>query len=134
MLVSLLASLLGIILSPIQQAVTTFVLLSLILTSIYFLFLRAPLQHLAAILPTSALSALTLPFTIVPSIRGTYCDSIGIGCTPEPLPIARLARTISDQALQAHDIFQSVVALGNPASLGLHHTEYAILSAKSVSG
>ena len=39
------------------------------------------------------------------------------------MPIARLARTVSDQALQAHDIFQSVVALGKPEALGLHHTE-----------
>ena len=104
----------------------------LLLTTAYY-SLRGPVTSLVtSFIPTSALSLLGAGFAIpraglrliVPTgVSSTYCDLIGVGCTVEPLPIARLARTVSDQALQAHDIFQSVVALGNPANMALHHTE-----------
>lgn len=31
--------------------------------------------------------------------------------------------TVTEQATQAHDIFQSISAMGDPSHLGLHHTE-----------
>lgn len=123
---SLLASILGLVLSPVQQALSSFILLGLIIVSSYYM-IRSPLQSLAShLLPAGTMSTLLLsPFYLV-SPRGlmdAYCSTIGIGCEADPLPVARLARTVSDQAVKAHDIFQSVVALGSPDSLGLHHVE-----------
>ena len=131
-LVSILAQLVGLALSPVANALSAFVLLLLVLLSLYY-FIRSPLQTFASfLLPSSAMTTFLSSLSNLPrlqpkSVRIAYCSSIGIGCKDEPLPIARLARTVSDQALQAHDIFQSVVALGKPESLGLHHTECVML-------
>ena len=128
-LANMLLGLLGVALTPVTNAISSFVLLLLILGTAY-LALRSPIQNIASLLlPSSLLSIagpLLSPITILhpASLKTAYCSTIGIGCEVEPLPVARLARTVADQALQAHDIFTSVVALGNPANLGLHHTEY----------
>ena len=127
-LANMLLSLLGLAISPVTNAISSFVLLLLILGTAY-LFLRSPLQALTSILVPSSLIAIARPLLgpvaiLHPgNLKSAYCSTIGIGCEVEPLPVARLARTVADQALQAHDIFTSVVALGNPANLGLHHTE-----------
>lgn len=54
-----------------------------------------------------------------------YCDTIGIGCSSgnEQVDVGKLAKQIGTQALQAHDMFTSVVALGDPAALALNHVE-----------
>lgn len=63
-----------------------------------------------------------------------YCGSIGWGCSGRQqrqarTDVARLARSVSEQATQAHDIFQSISALGNPKMVpGLHFVELWELS------
>lgn len=127
-LANMLLTLLGLAISPITSAISSFVLLVLILASLFYL-VQSPLRAIATILVPSSLLSITRPFVspiavLHPvNLKAAYCSTIGIGCEVEPLPVARLARTVADQALQAHDIFTSVTALGNPANLGLHHTE-----------
>lgn len=127
MLLSVALGALGIALSPVQSAITTFVLLSLVLGTA-FLALQSPLASLASLLvPSSILSIPALlgstGFSPISALKGPYCSVIGIGCQPAMYPVARVARTVSDQARQANDIFQSVVALGDPNNLGLHPAE-----------
>eukprot|EP01113_Clastostelium_recurvatum_P033302 TRINITY_DN4387_c0_g1_i9.p1 TRINITY_DN4387_c0_g1~~TRINITY_DN4387_c0_g1_i9.p1 ORF type:complete len:499 (-),score=92.98 TRINITY_DN4387_c0_g1_i9:3-1322(-) len=69
----------------------------------------------------AAFSALS---SIPSSLKGAYCHLPFAPFCPEPLaPIAQIARTVSDQAVRASTIFESVLALGDPASIGLHQTE-----------
>jgi hypothetical protein len=75
----------------------------------------------------------TSPFSLLPSGADMaalpttiYCTTIGIGCSARPkkeVEVARLARSVASHAHQAHDIFQSVIRLGDPGSLGLYHPE-----------
>ena len=127
LIVSLIFSLLGIALSPVANALSAFFLLAFVLAAIYY-WGRSQLGTLTSSLLLPASTLLLSPFSGVAylhptSLKTAWCTKVGIGCEAQPLPLARLARTVSDQAIQAHDIFTAVVALGNPANLGLHHTE-----------
>lgn len=67
------------------------------------------------------------PYLALVSPTSLYCNSIGWGCQPRRPPsgdLARLARSVSEQATHAHDIFQSISALGDPALVpSLHFVE-----------
>lgn len=86
-----------------------------------FLYYTVSVPFASMLSPLSLLPRITNYPTVV------YCDLIGIGCGSQPKKrkptVAALARTVSEQATQAHDIFQSISAMGDPSSLGLHHTE-----------
>lgn len=80
----------------------------------------------ALIQPTKLLasySAAPLTFvtcSLLPGLSLPFCPP------PKPLlsfPVAQIARSISQSARQASDIFESVVELGDPGRLGLHQAE-----------
>lgn len=127
LIVSLIFSLLGIALSPVANALSAAFLVLFIVVALFY-GIRSQLGTLTSSLLLPASTLLLSPFSDVAylhptSLKTAWCANVGLGCEAQPLPLARLARTVSDQAIQAHDIFTAVVALGNPANLGLHHTE-----------
>lgn len=72
-------------------------------------------------LPSSSLHLSALP--------SYYCATVGWGCNASTrrgskADVARIARSVAEQAHTAHDIFQSISALGDPAMVpGLHFVE-----------
>ncbi|KAI5481619.1 hypothetical protein MNV49_002845 [Pseudohyphozyma bogoriensis] len=52
-----------------------------------------------------------------------YCSTVGVGCVKPKRPLGGVARSVKVQAMQAMDLFQSVLALGGPDGVGtnLHH-------------
>jgi hypothetical protein len=79
--------------------------------------------YLWTFVPSLHLSGLTILRPALYSIPTLYCSTVGIGCGPRKPSIAKLARTTADQANQAHDIFQSLISLGDPKTHTLAFTE-----------
>jgi hypothetical protein len=83
-------------------------------------------------LPLSSLSLLSSSAkALTPLLTSLYCSTISLGCSrtssssspPPTLHIGRVARSLTDEASRASDIFASVVELSSLQGLGLHQTE-----------
>lgn len=96
---------------------------------VFLLFVKYHLSQYTPLLSVS--SILSSPYHILSSSPANlYCASVGWGCrsgssaTAPNQDVGRIARSVADQATQAHDIFQSISSLGNPSLMpGLHFVE-----------
>jgi len=133
LLVTILKSLLDVLVYPLQlllssaQSIITVALCFAVLLAFLYYTLRQPLTNL--FMPLSSIHHLLYRYPTT-----MYCKTIGIGCEGysgwrsnggkrKKTTIAALARTVADQATQAHDIFESLSAVGDVTNMGLHHTE-----------
>lgn len=124
-LAALLSRLFGIAFSPLLS-ILSYAVWTSILVGIAIYLLRQPISTFTALL-TSPLSFVPSPYAVLSLPTIAYCSTIGIGCSGaadrKQAEVARLARSVATHAHQAHDIFASVVRLGDPKSLGLYHPE-----------
>lgn len=78
-------------------------------------------------MPTLSLGYLAFPAIprLTATLKSGYCNTIGFGCpdADKYAYIGEFSRQVSNQALQAHDMFTSIEALSNPKGLSLHHVE-----------
>jgi hypothetical protein len=61
--------------------------------------------------------------SVVTPLSYIYCSTVGIGCASRKPNVAKLAKTTANQAAQANDIFQSLIALGDPKTNTLAFSE-----------
>lgn len=112
--------------APIQEAIKWIIILSFFAISIYYV-IRSPMQSaLGAVSGASSLISLgPMLYSGIMSPVQVYCSTVGIGCSTDgdPVDVGKIAKQVGTQALQAHDMFTSVVALGDPAALALNHVE-----------
>lgn len=100
----------------------------LLLLSILVIGISVALSYAKALLPSfgplATLASLAGRVSVTPATQ-LYCSTIGIGChrEEEQFAVGDLAKNVATQASHAHDIFQSLVKLGNPKSMGLYHVE-----------
>lgn len=112
--------------APIQDAIKWIIILSVFTMALWYV-IKSPIQSALSVVSgaTSIVSLGPLLYSGITSPARLYCDTIGIGCSSgtEQVDVGKLAKQIGTQALQAHDMFTSVVALGDPAALALNHVE-----------
>lgn len=128
LIVTLLKSLIDLLLFPLQailssvQSIIALVLCFVVLLGFLYYILRQPLTDFLSPLSTIHRIVLRNPTAL-------YCNVIGIGCGDgkKKPSVDAIARTIAEQATQAHDIFESLSSMNEPGNLGLHHTEFVFL-------
>lgn len=109
-----------------RDAVKWIIILSFFTTVLWYV-IKAPLHSALGVVSgaSSIISIGPMLYSGLTTPVRLYCDTIGIGCSSEheKIDVGRLAKQVGTQALQAHDMFTSVVALGDPAALALNHVE-----------
>jgi hypothetical protein len=136
--------------APISSALSNFVLIALLALAAYAVILYSipssfyGIAKTVTFFPSSVTPFISVTRHVGGAGRWAWCRTVGWRCSVDDTRKARMVRRVYDSASAANDIFsrsvthlwqmcsgmlcsnlRSVIALGDPTSLGLHHVECA---------